>query len=135
MFIAVINENFEIAEEQKRKQQIENFIRKSAPVSTHVTLLERLNPYRLLKARHKAVRVDALPANLILPLKQSIGADVGAPVIEDDATGTNAALRRLFGMDPEGDQSIPLRNLNAEKRKSTRMATIIEDEFDTDRGL
>ncbi|TXT15853.1 hypothetical protein VHUM_00356 [Vanrija humicola] len=135
MFIAVINENFEVAEEQKRKQQIENFIRKSAPVSTHVTLLERLNPYRLLKARHKAVRVDALPPNLILPLKQSIGADVGAPVIEDESTGTNAALRRLFGMDPEGDQSIPLRNLNAEKRKSTRMATIIEDEFDTDRGL
>lgn len=79
MFIAVINENFSVAEEQKRKQQIESFIRKTEPVSAHVSWIERLNPYRLIKGRHKAVRVDSVPQNLILPLKQSIGQDVGAP--------------------------------------------------------
>lgn len=77
MFIAVINENFSIAEEQKRKQQIETFIRKTEPKSAHVSCVERWNPYRLIKGRHKAVKVDAVPQNLLLPLKQGIGADVG----------------------------------------------------------
>lgn len=80
MFIAVINENFEMAEDLKRKEQIEAFVRKTEPNHNAATWVERLNPYRLIKAHHKAVKVDKLPPNLILPLKQSIGADVGAPV-------------------------------------------------------
>ena len=77
MFIAVINENFAIAEEQKRKQQMEAFIRKTEPVSAHVSWIDRLNPYRLMKAHHNSIKVDTLPANLVLPLKQSVGTDVG----------------------------------------------------------
>lgn len=66
-----------MAEEQKRKEQIESFIRKTEPASAHVSWVERWNPYRLIKGRHKAVKIDTVPQNLILPLKQSIGADVG----------------------------------------------------------
>lgn len=95
MFIAVINEvnlqvlavsdlltlsfaqNFAVAEEQKRKRQIEDFIRKSEPVSAHVSWIDRLNPYRLMNATRNAVKVDSLPASLVLPLKQTIGPDVG----------------------------------------------------------
>jgi hypothetical protein len=96
MFIAVINEvglfaretesdaeiqNFAVAEEQKRKEQIDAFIRKSEPESAHVSWIDRLNPYRLMKAHHHSIKVETLPPNLVLPLKQNVGMDVG--------TGTN----------------------------------------------
>jgi hypothetical protein len=91
MFIAVINEvrslekawseadlqNFAVAEEEKRKEQIAAFIRKSTPASAHVSWIDRLNPYRLMKAHHRSVKVETLPPNLVLPLKQNIGLDVG----------------------------------------------------------
>jgi hypothetical protein len=98
MFIAVINEvsskgqivyradfqNFAVAEEEKRKEQIEAFIRKSEPASAHVSWIDRLNPYRLMKAHHHSVKVETLPPNLVLPLKQNVGLDVG--------TGTTVRL-------------------------------------------
>jgi hypothetical protein len=62
-----------VAEEQKRKHQIDAFIRKSEPQSAHVSWIDRLNPYRLMSAHP----VQTLPLNLVLPLKQNIGADVG----------------------------------------------------------
>jgi hypothetical protein len=31
-----------------------------------------------MKAHHHAVKVEALPPNLVLPLKQNVGLDVGA---------------------------------------------------------
>ena len=94
MFIAVINEvssmsclvsltdfqNFAVAEEEKRKEQIEAFIRKSEPASAHVSWIDRLNPYRLMKAHHHSVKVETLPPNLVLPLKQNVGLDVGTGV-------------------------------------------------------
>ena len=72
-----------MAEELKRKQQIEAFIRKTQPKSTHSSFLDRWNPYRLLKGKPKAIAVDNLPPNLVLPLKKSIVrdfADLGATV-------------------------------------------------------
>ena len=73
-----MEKNFAVAEEQKRKQQIEAFIRKSEPLSAHVSWIDRLNPYRLMKAHHGAIKVNALPPNLVLPLKQNVGTDVGS---------------------------------------------------------
>ncbi|WVR06351.1 hypothetical protein IAU60_003382 [Kwoniella sp. DSM 27419] len=106
MFIAVINENFAIADEQKRKQQIEAFIRKAEPQSAHVSWIDRLNPYRLMKAHHTAVKVGTLPPNLILPFKQNIGVDVGnLPSTDlsawDTTSGAKDAVRRLLGRDKE----------------------------------
>jgi len=66
-----------VAEEEKRKEQIEAFIRKSTPASAHVSWIDRLNPYRLMKAHHHSVKVETLPPNLVLPLKQNVGLDVG----------------------------------------------------------
>jgi hypothetical protein len=71
-------QNFAVAEEQKRKRQIEEFIRKAEPVSKHVSWIDRLNPYRLISANRNAVKVNSLPPNLVLPLKQNVGADVGS---------------------------------------------------------
>ncbi len=73
----MFHQNFAVAEEQKRKQQIEAFIRKAEPLSTRTSWIDRLNPYRLMNARHTAINVDSLPHNLVLPLKQNVGPDVG----------------------------------------------------------
>ncbi|WWD18487.1 hypothetical protein CI109_102939 [Kwoniella shandongensis] len=135
MFIAVINENFAVAEEQKRKQQIEAFIRKAEMPSAHVSWIDRLNPYRLMTARHTAVKVDTLPPNLVLPLKQNIGADVSSVTPNDpgrgDSTGAKGAMRRLLGRDKE-EYDIPLRHL---KRPLSSKVEDIDDEMDDDRGL
>ena len=71
------SQNFAVAEEEKRKEQIEAFIRKSEPASAHVSWIDRLNPYRLMKAHHHSIKVETLPPNLVLPLKQNVGLDVG----------------------------------------------------------
>ena len=70
-------QNFAVAEERKRKRQIEEFIRKAEPASAHVSWIDRFNPYRLMSAHRNAVRVDFLPPSLVLPLKQTVGPDVG----------------------------------------------------------
>lgn len=44
----------------------------------HVSWIDRLNPYRLMKAHHHSVKVATLPPNLLLPLKQNVGMDVGS---------------------------------------------------------
>ena len=93
MFIAVINEvtfllafaraapnflplkNFEVAEEQKRAQQVQAYIRKSEPVSVRTNWIDKINPYRWLRAKPKAVEVSALPSNLVLPIKKSVVQD------------------------------------------------------------
>lgn len=68
MFIAVINEGFAIAEEEKHKAQMQAFVRQSEPHEATVNWVSRLNPYRYVKARPKAVSAGNLPSNLVLPL-------------------------------------------------------------------
>ncbi|WWC70741.1 uncharacterized protein I206_104692 [Kwoniella pini CBS 10737] len=135
LFIAVINENFAIAEEQKRKQQVEAFIRRAEPQSAHISWIDRLNPYRLMSARHNAVKVGTLPPNLVLPLKQNIGADVGSLPNSDgawgDTAGAKGAMRRLLGRDKE-ESPIPLRNL---RRHTTPKFENLDGDLDDDRGL
>ncbi|ORX40063.1 Ion transport protein-domain-containing protein [Kockovaella imperatae] len=113
MFIAVINENFAVAEEQKRKRQMEAFIRRAEPAHVKTSWIDRLNPYRYLESKGSSVKVDALPANLVLPIKPTIGPDV--------------AINRLFG---RGDktEAIPLRRLGIRSHG-------IDDGEDDDRGL
>ncbi|WWC62542.1 uncharacterized protein I303_105138 [Kwoniella dejecticola CBS 10117] len=135
LFIAVINENFAIAEEQKRKQQVEAFIRRAEPQSAHISWIDTLNPYRLMSARHNAVKVGTLPPNLVLPLKQNVGADVGSvPNSEGawgDKAGAKGAMRRLLGRDKE-ESPIPLRNL---RRHTTPKFEDLDGDLDDDRGL
>lgn len=56
MFIAVINENFSVAEHEKRQQQLEQYLRRNEPppLSFTARLLNRLSPYRWLKRRNAA---------------------------------------------------------------------------------
>ena len=70
MFIAVINENFEVAEEQKKGKQTTNFYSQQKARHGTVTWLRRLNPYRWIKASPVTVKVDNLPSNLVLPMQK-----------------------------------------------------------------
>ena len=140
------DQNFAVAEEQKRKRQIEEFIRKAEPISAHVSWIDRLNPYRLMSANRNAVKVNTLPANLVLPLKQSVGPDVGAlpgkvGVLStfahfqdaDGASSTKGAMQRLFGRRQDAE-TIPLRNLKRSRPRSARIEDLDYDVND-DRGL
>jgi hypothetical protein len=66
MFIAVIGENFAVAEEEKRKQQVVDFIQKSQPRSAEPTWVEKLNPYKYLRAKPNAIQVKNLPPEVRL---------------------------------------------------------------------
>ena len=51
MFIAVLNEGFEIVEEEKQRAQAEAFARRHEPQTPTVSWVSRWNPYRFFKAR------------------------------------------------------------------------------------
>jgi voltage-dependent calcium channel len=80
MFIAVINENFDVAEELKKGKQATRYW------ATHLKLqenqfswLRKLNPYRWFKANPIKVKVDHLPSNLVLPIRKALIQDYRGP--------------------------------------------------------
>ncbi|KAL4071924.1 Ion transport protein-domain-containing protein, partial [Scleroderma citrinum] len=76
MFIAVINENFHVAEEAKKDKQASDYwARHQQQQATHSRWTYRLNPYHWLKADPVTVRVENLPSNLILPVRESVVQD------------------------------------------------------------
>ncbi|KAH9931746.1 Ion transport protein-domain-containing protein [Amylocystis lapponica] len=75
MFIAVINENFEVAEESKRSQQASHYWASHRPQQARAPWVRKLNPYRWFKAQPKAIAVDHLPSNLVLPMQKTLVED------------------------------------------------------------
>jgi voltage-dependent calcium channel len=75
MFIAVINENFDVAEEHKRSRQASHFWAAHRPEKARAAWVRRLNPYRWFEAKPKAIAVDQLPSNLVLPMQKSLVQD------------------------------------------------------------
>lgn len=75
MFIAVINENFEVAEEQKKGKQASNYYSQHKARHGTVTWLRRLNPYRWVKANPETAKVSNLPSNLVLPIQKTLVQD------------------------------------------------------------
>lgn len=75
MFIAVINENFDVAEEQKRSRQASHFWAAQRPEKVRAAWIRRMNPYRWFEAKPKAIAVDQLPSNLVLPMQKSLVQD------------------------------------------------------------
>ena len=82
MFIAVINENFDVAEEQKRSRQASHFWATHRPEKVRAAWIRRLNPYRWLDAKPKAIAVEQLPSNLVLPMQKSLVQDYTLPTKE-----------------------------------------------------
>lgn len=78
MFIAVINENFEVAEEAKKGKQATLYLNQNQGEQASAPWLRRLNPYRWVKANPVTVKVESLPSNLVLPMQKALIQDFGA---------------------------------------------------------
>ncbi|KAF8646018.1 hypothetical protein AX16_007443 [Volvariella volvacea WC 439] len=98
MFIAVINENFDIAEEAKRERQRNNYLEANAQAQKGKnSWLKRLNPYHWVKANPVSVNVDNLPPHLVLPMQRTVvqGYDLGqAPTNSSGTTASSERRRR-----------------------------------------
>ena len=114
MFIAVINENFEIAEEAKRSQQASLYFQTTqGPDKTWPPWIHRLNPYRLFKPSPRAIVVENFPSNLVLPMQKALVQDYSLRVPERRPTRVSLVLRlkflllRGFGLGPANGESKP----------------------------
>lgn len=89
MFIAVLMENFETAEEEKRMRQIDQYARHQEHVEKNDPVISRWNIYRYFRAKPKGVNVDNMPTNLVLPAKKTVIRDfMNADVIKVSGTYT-----------------------------------------------
>ncbi|PFH47046.1 hypothetical protein AMATHDRAFT_77384 [Amanita thiersii Skay4041] len=75
MFIAVINENFSVAEELKKSKQASKYWATQEINQGKPSWTRKLNPYRWMKANPVTVKVDNLPSNLVLPMQKSLVQD------------------------------------------------------------
>ncbi|OCH86932.1 hypothetical protein OBBRIDRAFT_890152 [Obba rivulosa] len=148
MFIAVINENFDVAEESKRSKQADHYWASHRAAKTRAPWVRRLNPYRWFKAQPKAVAVDQLPSNLVLPMQKTLIQDYSFPrkdlFSSDDAStkrppprqysakSSLRQLQRLFTGDTDIND-VPLSTLKHNRRESTVAANVIDEE--TERHL
>lgn len=82
MFIAVINENFNVAEESKRGRQADDYWAAHQPQKVKATWVRKLNPYRWFSPSPKAIVVENLPSNLVLPMQKALVQDYGLPGME-----------------------------------------------------
>jgi hypothetical protein len=82
MFIAVINENFSVAEEVKRSQQAKDYYREAESDRSRASWISRFNPYRWLKPSPRAIAVENLPSDLVLPMQEAVVQDYNRPVPE-----------------------------------------------------
>ncbi|KAI0919913.1 hypothetical protein AcV5_001858 [Taiwanofungus camphoratus] len=147
MFIAVINENFEIAEESKRSRQASNYWASHQPQKAGASWVRKLNPYRWFKAQPKAVAVEQLPTNLVLPMQRTVVEDYTLPkegiTVEDPSAkkvisrqySAKSYIRRLQHLFT-GDSSIndmPMTTLRNGRRDSAVPPDPVDEE--TERHL
>lgn len=79
MFIAVINENFDVAEESKRSRQASHYWASHRPEQARAAWVRRLNPYRWFKAKPKSIAVEQLPSSLVLPMQKTLVQEYSLP--------------------------------------------------------
>lgn len=72
LFIAVINENFQVAEETKREQQVAEHLANRDITVGRFAWISKLNPYKYTKSKPKSLVVESLPSNLILPMRKAV---------------------------------------------------------------
>ncbi|EST08271.2 Ion transport domain protein [Kalmanozyma brasiliensis GHG001] len=141
MFIAVINENFGVAEHEKRQQQLEQYLRRNEPPPPSLTgrLVSKLSPYRWLKRRNAAAsehgrsdhgssaggqtskivggsRMDKRSE------KESKARPMSIHHVVESSTATAHStmntVRKLLRLD-QPDEEVPLDNLHARRLRSS----------------
>lgn len=138
LFIAVINENFEVAEEIKHNQQFERFRTNAAPAAVGMAWVDRLNPYRYFKASPESIVVQNLPQNLVQPIQRSlIGNTSGTSAFDkrQQVTGKNSWVKRRLRslqaifVGEEYSDDVPMKNMRKKhERESVASDTLDENE-------
>ncbi|TFK38523.1 high-affinity cell membrane calcium channel [Crucibulum laeve] len=95
MFIAVINENFEVAEEAKKGKQASKYLAAQKDGEGSAAWLRRFNPYRWVKANPVTVKVENLPQNLVLPMQKTLVQDYGVRPSDSRATPKTSGSSRF----------------------------------------
>ncbi|KAI0069619.1 hypothetical protein K474DRAFT_1670758 [Panus rudis PR-1116 ss-1] len=126
----VINENFDIAEESKRSRQASHYWASHRPQEAYAAWVQRLNLYRWFDAKPKAIAVDQLPSNLVLPMQKSLTQDHTLPERKPSTKSTKGwsgpkhyqtkslnMLQHLFTGE-KGDVDVPLATLRTNPRGS-----------------
>ncbi|SOV09675.1 related to CCH1 - Calcium channel (alpha subunit) [Ustilago sp. UG-2017a] len=149
MFIAVINENFSVAEHEKRQQQLQQYLRRNEPPPPSLTarIVNKLSPYRWLRQHNAAHtgsavsdpgRSDHGGSSKGLTSKIVGGSRVKKRAEEEKAsrplsmhhvmdTSTATAHRtvntfkKLLRLD-QPDEVVPLDNLQARRRRTSMHA-------------
>ncbi|KLO12110.1 hypothetical protein SCHPADRAFT_875932 [Schizopora paradoxa] len=143
LFIAVINENFDVAEELKKGKQTTHYLAMQQPVQASPPWLRRLNPYRWMKSNPKAVVVENLPSNLVLSMQKSIIQDQsfkregnssqlrrGSSILRKGYTSRPMIfLQNLFSGEARSDE-VPLATLRVARRDSLVPQDPNEDELE-----
>ncbi|KAG1748101.1 Ion transport protein-domain-containing protein [Suillus lakei] len=129
MFIAVIHENFSVAEETKKSKQASDYWAQHHPQQVmHNSWTRKLNPYRWIKADPVRVKVENLPSNLVLPMQKTLVQDYGV-FGQDSRNGPGARhlpsksltmLQQLFSGTTHSND-VPLVALRQGRRESTAM--------------
>jgi hypothetical protein len=99
MFIAVINENFQVAEEAKRERQASNYVANYQAEVRRPAWVRRLNPYRWVRANPVTVRVEHLPSNLVLPIQEALVNSYAVPRQSNTAPSVSHAIIRQFNVE------------------------------------
>src|SRR5438132_230564 len=87
MFIAVINENFQVAEEAKKGRQTEKYLESQQAHQGRFSWMRKLNPYRWMRANPVTIKVDNLPTNLVLPMNEALVQDYDASQSNNQVSG------------------------------------------------
>ena len=100
MFIAVINENFDVAEEAKKGRQASHYWASQRQEKTQVSWTKKLNPYRWFTPAPKAIAVDNLPSSLVLPMQKALVQDYSVPKREPSTKVRLIRIRARRFTDP-----------------------------------
>ncbi|KAF7416082.1 calcium channel protein [Pleurotus ostreatus] len=141
MFIAVINENFDVAEEAKRGKQASNYwANHHSTQDAGVAWIHKFNPYRLFKANPVKVKVENLPSNLVLPMQKALVQDYSLPKTEGSNLGSLhgarhytskslSALQRLFAGDVRSND-VPLTTFRHDRAGTLASVDPQDDEIE-----
>ncbi|KAF9650402.1 hypothetical protein BDM02DRAFT_3185438 [Thelephora ganbajun] len=143
MFIAVINENFDVAEEAKKGRQASHYWASQRQAKAQTSWTKKLNPYHWFAPAPKAIAVDNLPSSLVLPMQEALVQDHSIPKREPSTKVTagrekgprhypSRSLRLLqsFFVGEQPVAEIPLTNLKNLRRDSTIPPDPNDDEME-----
>ncbi|CAO3642477.1 unnamed protein product [Cunninghamella blakesleeana] len=72
MFIAILMENFETAEEEKRQRQVQQYAQRHDSVNDNeIVITSKWNIYRYFRPNPTTIDINGIPANLKIPIQKS----------------------------------------------------------------